>query len=448
MIPISLLHHKFRQVLLGYTKSGTSGALLEFPVPGFQQGWFPVGFGHFRRWADTYIHLAGIIALMEVPAGFFEDLSAVRQEFHSQPELSYMETATALAVVAQLSLLSPSKITCGIGGTGVVAEFSSGVEGPSVLFRAEMDALAIQEINTFRHRSCKDCVSHKCGHDGHLASVLGVARLVALNPPKRGKVYVLFQPAEETGAGAEAMLTDPAFDAFKPDYVFAYHNVPGYPMGQVILRHGAVTASVRSLIIKLHGKTSHAAEPEHGFNPAPAIARLLLHFEELSNNDINRSDFRVVTPVHINMGEVAYGVSAGYGELHLTIRTWTEAEMLILVDAMLSSVNTTAATYKLRPETEWVEIFVANENEDSAVDILLDSAQRSQCAHVFASHPMKWGEDFGRFTAKFRGAFFCIGAGVDSPALHNPDYDFPDEVLPTAVKMLSGVLLSPQLNMY
>ena len=385
---------------------------------------------------------------MEVTDEFLAELTALRREYHSKPELSKNEVNTALSVVSELSILAPTSMAFGIGGTGIVAGFDSGVEGPVVLFRSELDALPIQEVNCFSHKSCTDGVSHKCGHDGHLASVMGVARLVSANRPKKGKVYVMFQPAEETGSGAQAMLSDPAFSSIKPDYVFGYHNVPGYPLGQVILRHGAVTASVRSLIIRLHGKTSHAAEPECGFSPAPAIARLLLAFENMSNNEMGRTDFRVVTPVHINMGEVAYGVAAGYGELHLTIRTWTESAMLVLVQEMLDAVSTQSEIYNLKPETEWVEIFVANENESTAVDLLQQSAERGQCEFIHSKHPMKWGEDFGHFTAAFRGAFFCIGAGENSPALHNPDYDFPDDILGVAIKMFTGILLNPALGMY
>lgn len=385
---------------------------------------------------------------MEITDQFSEELTSLRRDFHSKPELSNMESFTALAVVTHLTKLKPTQIISGIGGYGVVAEFDSGIEGPSVLFRAELDALPIQEINGFSHKSCTDGVSHKCGHDGHLASVMGLARLVAANRPKKGKVYVLFQPAEETGSGALAMIADPAFEAIKPDYVFAYHNVPGYPLGQVILRHGAITASVRSVVIKLHGKTSHAAEPECGISPAVAIARLITIFDNLSNNMMERTDFRVVTPVHINMGEVAYGVAAGYGELHLTVRTWTEAEMLSLVAAIEASVEQICSVYKLKPELEWLEVFVANENEPNAVNLLEEAAIQSRVQMIHSKFPMKWGEDFGHFTAKFDGAFFCIGAGEDTPALHNPDYDFPDTILPVALKMFTGVLLNPSLGMY
>jgi len=385
---------------------------------------------------------------MQFSNQFCSELTQVRRAFHALAEMSKVETKSAAKVIEELLKLSPTNIIANVGGTGIVAEFDSGVAGPKVLFRAELDALPIQEINTFAHKSCTDGVSHKCGHDGHLATVLGTAQIVAANRPKKGKVYLLFQPAEETGSGAQAMLDDPLFASVQPDYVFAYHNVPGYPLGQVILRKGAMNASVRSIIIKFFGKTSHAAEPECGISPALAIAQLLTTFDGLSNNNKTRADFRVITPVHMNMGEVAYGVAAGYGELHLTIRTWTEEEMQSLIADMTKAIEETTAAHKLTYETEWVEIFVSCGNKDEAVDLLEASAIASQCPYVYFDLPFKWGEDFGHFTSRFPGAFFCIGAGVDSPALHNPDYDFPDEILATGLKMFTGVLLNPALGMY
>lgn len=195
---------------------------------------------------------------MEISINFVDELKELRHEFHSQPELSNHEQLTALKVITQLKQLHPTKLISGIGGYGILAIFDSGSEGPKVLFRAELDALPIQETNTFNYTSCTPGCSHKCGHDGHLTTVLGVARLIAKNKPKRGMVMVLFQPAEETGSGAQAVIDDPAFQEINPDYVFAYHNVPGYPLGQIVLRHGSITASVRSIIIKLYGHTSHA----------------------------------------------------------------------------------------------------------------------------------------------------------------------------------------------
>jgi amidohydrolase len=385
---------------------------------------------------------------MEISPTFIQNLTELRHEFHSEAEMSRKEVKTSAKVIAELSKLSPTSIISGIGGTGVVAIFDSGVPGPKVLFRGELDALPIQEVNNFCYQSCNAGISHKCGHDGHLTTVLGVAQLVDIKKPKKGAVMFLFQPAEETGSGAQSMLEDPAFADINPDYVFAYHNVPGHPLGQVILRKGAMTASVRSLIIRLHGRTSHAAEPECGTSPALALAHLLQQLDALSNNTKDREDFCVITPVHMNMGEVAYGIAAGYGELHLTMRTWTEGAMTSLIASIITLIDATTATHHLTYDLEWVEIFVANENKDDAVDLLADAASSTDCDVVFSPHPFKWGEDFGHFTAKFNGAFFCIGAGVGHPALHNNDYDFPDEILEIGMLMFTGVLLNPKLGMY
>ncbi|CAM9270072.1 unnamed protein product [Ectocarpus fasciculatus] len=371
-----------------------------------------------------------------------DSLAKVRQYLHQHPELSGSEENTAKFVEKYIrDNSSPDAIYTGIGGHGLVAVFQSKVPGKSILFRAELDALPIQEINTFDHASCTRGVSHKCGHDGHAATLLGLALHLHHHKPTSGKIFLLFQPAEETGRGAEAMIADPRFQSMvQPDLVYAFHNIPGHPLGNVIVRKGAFTASVRSMAIRLHGKTSHAAEPEHGINPAICIAQLIMALNAMSNNDLSRDDFRVITLVCINMGEVAYGVSAGYGEVHLTIRTWTETEMTRLEDDINNLVAEQSAASKLTFDVSYTDVFRANESTDSAVDSVQSAAIANNLVLETLKYPMKWGEDFGLFTQRFSGCFFGIGSGVDRPALHNPDYDYPDEILAVGLQVFVGVL--------
>ena len=214
----------------------------------------------------------------------------------------------------------------------------------------------------------------------------------------------------------------------------------GYPLGQIILRKGAFTASVRSLKICIHGKTSHAAEPENGINPSLTVANILIQLEKISNNVMNDEMFRVITPVHVTVGEVAYGVSAGYGEIHLTIRTWTEAEMNVLVQEIIEILDIHTTHSKTTYTVGWTDTFRANENTDSAVDILEQSALAHNYNVHHSPHPMKWGEDVGSFTQSNCGSFFGIGAGEGHAALHNDDYDYPDELLRVGLKMFVGIL--------
>ncbi|NBC06371.1 MAG: amidohydrolase [Bacteroidetes bacterium] len=370
-----------------------------------------------------------------------EGLVEERRYLHQHPELSGEETRTAQYLYKKLQELEPTTIITQIGGHGMAAIFDSGEDGPSIMYRTELDALPIEEENEFAYRSERKTVSHKCGHDGHMTMVLGFGRYLAQHPPQRGRIILLFQPAEEIGAGAEWMLADPKFEQLLPiDYAFAIHNLPGFPLGQVVCKRGPFSAAVKSLIIRLYGKTSHAGEPENGINPALAVSEIIREADIACQPDANQPEFAILTPVHIKLGEIAYGVSAGYGEVHLTIRTWTEQEMGELSARLLRYVSKMAVRHRLRVETEWTNVFRTTRNEEEVVDIVEQAAVDNGYQTHECKHPFKWGEDFGAFTQRFRGAMFGLGAGEQQPALHNPDYDFPDELLLPGIYMYRRIM--------
>ncbi len=370
-----------------------------------------------------------------------KELITFRKMLHANPEVSGKEYNTAKSVAEFLKTCAITNVTENIGGTGIVAEFDSGKPGKSVMFRAELDALPIQEINTFVHKSTIDGVSHKCGHDGHATVLLGLARILSDQKPKTGKIYLLFQPAEEDGEGAKAVFADPKFEALKPDYIFAFHNLPAYPLNQIVVKHKSFTAAVKSIIIKINGKTAHAAEPENGLNPALAIAEILQESAKLSNNDTNRNDFTLITPIHIEMGEIAYGISAGHGEIRLTIRTWNEETMEKLTADLTNCIDKAAKNHQIPITYSWTQEFYANQNDDIAVSLIKEAATNLSLDIFERKFPFKWGEDFGLFTQHFKGAMFGIGSGEKSPSLHNPDYDFPDEILPNAIQLFHQISL-------
>jgi amidohydrolase len=322
-----------------------------------------------------------------------------------------------------------------VGGYGVLAIFDSGKNGDSLLFRADMDALPIEEINDFEHRSKTKGVSHKCGHDGHTAILLGLATLISKHPPKKGKAVLLFQPAEEIGKGAADVLNDEKFKEIKPDWVFGLHNLPGFQLHQVVLKNDLFTASVVSLVIGLKGKTAHAAEPEYGINPSLAVSELLLQVSIWSNNSPERDDFAVVTPVQVNLGSEAYGTSAGEAKLGFTIRTWTEKEMEQLKAKIENFLITLAKKHRLKLNYKYIEEFKACENNPKATEQIKKAAVSLKLNVTEPQMPFKWGEDFGLFTQNYKGAFFGLGAGKEQAALHNPDYDFPDELIPIGAQL-------------
>jgi len=372
-------------------------------------------------------------------------LTEIRKEFHQYPEVSENEHKTQERIIRHLESLDiDSFIKC--GKTGVLVTFDSKIDGPSILIRGDIDALPIQEINTFEHKSTSSGVSHKCGHDGHTTILLGLADHLKNYPISKGKVYLIFQPAEENGMGAKAVLADPNFPKENIDFVFALHNLPGFPLSQVVYKEDEFTCNVKSIIIKLNGKTAHAAEPEKGYNPALAIAEIHQYAEAITKNEPEAKDFFLITPIYINMGEIAHGISAGYGEVHLTIRSWSTQLMDKMCTQLVNKIQSISEKYHLQFEHSWLQEFFANVNHPEAVKTIQNAIDDNNFNAIKINTPFKWGEDFGLFTQKYKGAMFGIGAGENTPALHNPDYDFPDEITATGIEMFSAIIQNLMKN--
>jgi len=369
-----------------------------------------------------------------------EQLIALRREIHRFPELSSYEFETAQRIVNFLTPFEPDEIITELGTTGVAAVYDFGDPQTTIMIRCELDALPIQEINAFEYRSTIDSVSHKCGHDGHMVIVAGLAKWLQKADLQNVRVVLLFQPAEETGEGAPAILSDPKFEDIIPDYIFALHNLPGFPMHQVVTTGSEFTSTVQSVSISLHGKESHAAEPEKGLNPALAMADLTNRFNELIITDLSSNNFRLITPVFSSMGSKDYGVSPADGELHLTIRTWTPEIMQQLMDDIADVSAEVSRKYKLNHELLWFDYFTATKNDHYCNSIIKKAASSNNLESIFQDHPFKFGEDFGVFTQRYPGAMFGLGSGLDTPALHNPDYDFPDEIIETGILMFKKII--------
>jgi len=360
-----------------------------------------------------------------------EELIQLRKELHKHPEVSGNEFKTAQRILDFLAKYKPNQVTINLGGNGILAIYKGKKDGKTILFRCELDALPIQEINEFDYKSIYEGVSHKCGHDGHMAILCGMAKTLHENPLEKGTVMLLFQPAEEDGNGAKRVLNDSNFDAIKPDFAFALHNLPGFKKHQIIVKENTFTCAVNSMIIHLNGKTSHAGEPENGINPSLAIAEIIQVFNSKINTDVSSKKYCLITPIHINMGEKAYGVSAGYGEVHFTVRSNSNAQMRIIESNLEENVNEIATKFNLRTKINWTESFQANENNSEAVNFIRKSASNLNLNILEKELPFTFGEDFGLLTQHFKGAMFGLGSGENTPALHNPDYDFPDEIIKT-----------------
>lgn len=361
------------------------------------------------------------------------DWKAVRKMLHRHPEISGQEKDTARTVARILEKFLPDRMIRGIGGTGILAIFEGADTGPVSWFRAELDALPIRETDR-EHRSVNEDVAHLCGHDGHMSILLQLAEMLRKDPLPRGRIGLLFQPAEETGTGAEKVLASRKISRWKPDRIFALHNLPGYPAGQLILRSGHFTSSVISLIIRLRGRTSHAAEPDKAVNPGETLVELWTLAQKMNRPDATGEDHAIVTPVHINLGRPDYGVTPGYGELHLTLRTWSETRLMKMVEKMQQEASRKAGSRGLEVSFEQLEHFPAVINDEQITGELRKLAERMGVPVLEKKEPFSWGEDFSRFLEAFPGNFIGWGAGKDTAPLHHPDYDFPDDQIEPAAR--------------
>lgn len=261
---------------------------------------------------------------MFLNASQLSDIIAFRHVLHRRPEVSGEEAETADAIVAELKKTRADEIISGLGGHGVAAVYRGLQDGPTVMIRSELDALPIQEISELPYRSEIPGKGHLCGHDGHSSTLLALGMGLGERRPARGRVVLLFQPSEENGAGAAAVIADPKFASIAPDMVLSQHNFPGLPLGFVALKDGAVNCATRGMKITFSGKTAHAASPEEGIAPTLAIAQLLGALSAMGNGTVVNENFRQATVTHAFIGDENFGISPGYGEIWVTLRTMTD----------------------------------------------------------------------------------------------------------------------------
>ncbi|EPF9728759.1 amidohydrolase [Vibrio fluvialis] len=361
-----------------------------------------------------------------------------RRTLHQYPELSNQEHQTAERILAQFGAFSPDEVVTGLGGRGVAFVFQGKEPGPTTLIRCELDALPIEETNQFAHRSVHQGVSHKCGHDGHMAIVSALGQQLSQQRPQKGRVVLAFQPAEETGEGAINMVNDAKFSAFMPDFAFALHNYPGLALGHVAVKAGPFNCASRGMIIRLKGKTSHAAHPENGVSPALAMCQIIKQLNALPASLTERC---WVTVIHAKLGEIAFGTAPGEAVVMATLRSETNQAMETLVAAATQLAQQSAQASGLTWSLEWQDVFQASVNSSQGCDLVVQACQNTQTSCTLLEEPMRWSEDFGQFTAVAKeGAMFVLGSGRQSPQLHNPDYDFPDELTPIGQRIFSSLI--------
>jgi amidohydrolase len=357
-------------------------------------------------------------------------MGAWRHSLHRKPELGFQEQGTAAFVTAQLEALGLT-VHGGIGGTGLVASFRCGDGSGVIGLRADMDALAMTETGSPAHASEHPGCMHGCGHDGHMAMVLGAAVLLTARRDFNGTVRFIFQPAEEHGRGAKAMMADGLFERFPVDAIFGLHNMPGLPLGHFAGRAGGIMAAEDNFEIRITGRGGHAARPHMGVDPLVVAAQIILGLQTIVSRSVDPSATAVVSCTEIESDGIRNAIPSTVvlrGDTRSydpAVQALLEARMRSLCEGIAAAQGasvTVSYTHEFAPTVNWAEqtaqalraaeAVVGGDKVDSAVA------------------PMMISEDFGAFLEAVPGAFLFLGAGEDALPLHNSAYDFNDALLP------------------
>ncbi|MBN2595671.1 MAG: amidohydrolase [Marinifilaceae bacterium] len=366
---------------------------------------------------------------------------ALRRELHQYPEVSNCEYQTTNRIVNFINEYRPDEVIR-LGDKGVLFVFKGVEQGETIMFRCELDALPIKEVSGLEYASVNKGISHACGHDGHMAIVAGLAQKIATDRPDKGKVILLFQPAEEVEQGALDVMENIDFKNNEPDYLFALHNIPGLKKNRIVLKKGSFASGSKGMIVKLTGKTSHAAEPQDGISPADAVSQIIKRMHDLRENKTLFIDFILLTIIHIQLGEISFGTSPGYAEMRITLRAFENEDLTLLTSLCEKIVKEVADKERLACEISYTEVFPATMNHDGCVGIVERAAKQNGLDVEYIKTPYKWSEDFGCYTEKFNACYFGLGSGNEQPQLHNPDFDFPDDIIETGINLFYTIYKS------
>jgi amidohydrolase len=371
-------------------------------------------------------------------------IATLRRDIHAHPELCFEEQRTSDLIAKALTDWG-IPVHRGLGKTGVVGIVKGGTSSRAVGLRADIDALPMTEHNHFAHASKHAGKMHACGHDGHTAMLLGAAKHFSRQRDFDGTVYLIFQPAEEGGGGAREMIKDGLFDKFPMEAIFGAHNWPGMKVGQFGVKTGPCFASSNEFRITIHGKGSHAALPHNGVDPVPIACQMVQGFQTIITRNKRPIDAGVISVTMIHTGE-ATNVVPDACVLEGTVRTFT-LEVLDMIERRMQEVaEHTCAAFGARCEFVFERNYPPTINHDAETAFFRKiAADVAGADNVLEFEPTMGSEDFSYFLQAKPGCYFLIGNGDgahrslghgEGPCmLHNPSYDFNDDLIPLGATM-------------
>ena len=368
-------------------------------------------------------------------AEYQKDLIKWRQHFHQFPELAYQEKKTSKKVVELLKTFGVDKIEEGIGGTGVVAVIKNG-EGKSLGLRADMDALPIHEENKKNYCSKHKGLMHACGHDGHTTMLLGAAKYLSETRNFKGEVILVFQPAEEGFAGAKAMIDDGLFKKYPIQEIYGMHNIPNLDKGVLAIQEGPRLAAADNFSVKIIGKGAHGAMPSNSIDPIVCGAAVIQNLQHIVSRNSNPKETLVITVASFNSGN-ANNVIPKFATLNGTVRYYNEDIGKLAKDRFHQVVDNTCKAYNTIAEIDFVKGYPPTVNHLKPSKFAYNAAKKVIGLKATEEQsPMMGSEDFAYFLNEVPGAFAWIGNGK-SASLHNPKYDFNDEILTVGASYLA-----------
>jgi amidohydrolase len=382
-------------------------------------------------------------------ADFHAEITAWRRDIHAHPELQYDVHRTAGTVADKLKNFGCDEVVTGIGHTGVVGVIrgSKAGEGGRVIgLRADMDALPIEEATDVPYKSTVQGKMHACGHDGHTAMLLGAARYLAETRNFAGTAVVIFQPAEEGGAGGKAMVQDGLMERFKIEEVYGMHNFPGLAVGQFALRAGPLMAAADSITIDIEGRGGHAARPHRSIDPILVGAQIINQIQSIVARNVNPLDAAVVSITVFQAGSTG-NVIPQMAQLRGTARSLTPKVRDLLEKRLREVVRGTAQLLGATANLTYQRDYPVTRNHEGqaafAASVAREVAGRERVDDLCA--PVMIAEDFSYMLEARPGAFIFIGNGATA-GLHHPSYDFNDEAIPYGtsywVKLVETALAS------
>lgn len=372
-----------------------------------------------------------------------------RQELHKNPQTAYEETFASEFIKKKLDEWGiPYKDNIAVTGVVATIEGQKSDSGKTIGLRADIDALNITEKTGLPHASQNDGKMHACGHDGHTATLLAAAKHLQENRNFNGKVHLIFQPAEEGGKGAHTMIDEGLFDDFPCDYVFGYHNWPDMPFGSVGTRVGPLLAATDEFEITVTGKGGHAAQPHMTIDPVLIASKMVVTLQSLVSRTVDPVDTAVLSITNLNSGTGAHNIIPDIATMKGTVRTYKQETREHMRKKMTDVCEAIAGIYGATVKIDYIDGLDPTVNTQDGVELALKAVSKVVPEHMIDGdcEPCMGGEDFGAFLLKSPGAFIFIGQATDdedSPhnqGLHNPYYDFNDELIPIAASYFASVV--------